>query len=556
MPWIGTPAAPRGFGQTEVRASVAHTEPFSSNEGVLGERERLSQIVGVFGRHGLRGLAAHLGIGVGSDEESAKPRPETVVAIMRELGPVAVKFGQILAMRSDLLSPEWIRALSTLQDRVPALPFEQIRPAIEAAIGGPIDEHFASFDPEPLAAASIAQVHAGTLQTGQRVIVKVRRPDIERTVDADLRLLRRLARAAERRIPEVARLKPDELLRYFAESLDREMDLSAEGRASEEIGAFLTPLGIRTARFEWHLTGRRVNVQERLDGIPATDLDAARGLDLAALARTYARAVLRMIIFNGQFHADPHPGNVILLEHSTLAFIDFGAVGTLLPRRREELVRLALAIAADDIAGVVDMLMVWAGDPPVNRQRLELALSELIGQFKNVVLEQIDLTRIFNQVFALLREFQLSLPPDLALVLRTLLTAEGFVRRIDPSFDIGSELAPIARELIAERTSATHLRKEGRKLLAAFGRAALSTPDFIGQLEKIARTGKLPISLDARDVEQLRGLSAKRGRPDPHLLPGALAISAAVLAEPMPAAAVVSLTLGGVLLLLNWRTSR
>ncbi|HEX4893377.1 MAG TPA: AarF/UbiB family protein [Hyphomicrobiaceae bacterium] len=499
-----------------------------------------------------------MGIGASSDQELAKPRPETVVAIMRELGPVAVKFGQILAMRSDLLSPEWIRALSTLQDRVPALPFDQICPAIEAAIGGPIGEHFATFDPQPLAAASIAQVHAATLLTGEQVIVKVRRPGIERTVDADLRLLRRLARAAERRIPEVVRLKPDELLRYFAESLDREMDLSAEGRASDEIGTFLTPLGIRTARFEWQLTGRRVNVQERLAGIPATDLDAARarGLDLAALARTYAQAVLRMIIFNGQFHADPHPGNVILLDGPTLCFIDFGAVGTLLPRRREELVRLALAIAADDTAGVVDILMVWAGDPPVDRNRLELALSELIDQFKNVVLDQIDLTRIFNQVFALLREFQLSLPPDLALVLRTLLTAEGFVRRVDPSFDIGGELAPIARELVAERTSVTHLRKEARKLFAAFGRAAFSTPDLIGQLEKVARTGKLPISLDVRDVEKLRGSSENRRRPDPHLLPGALAISGAILAEPMPAAAAVILTLGGVLLLLNWRTNK
>ncbi len=529
----------------------------SAPEVEIRERDRLAQLALLFGRHGLRGLASRLGFGTAAADELEAARPEAVVAVLRDIGPVGVKFGQILAMRSDLLSPEWIRALSTLQDRVPALPFQEIRPVIEAAIGGPIDEHFQTFDPEPLAAASIAQVHAATLPNGERVIVKVRRPGIERTVDADLRLLRRLARAAERRIPEVARLRPDELLRYFAESLEREMDLSAEGRASDEIGAFLAPLKIRTARFEWQLTGRRVNVQERLDGIPATDLDAARarGLDLAALARSYAQAVLRMIIFNGQFHADPHPGNVILLDGPTLAFIDFGAVGTLLPRRREELVRLALAIAADDTAGVVDILMVWAGDPPVDRHRLELALAELIDQFKNVVLDQIDLTRIFNQVFALLREFQLSLPPDLALVLRTLLTAEGFVRRIDPSFDIGGELAPIARELVAERTSVTHLRKEARKLFAAFGRAALSTPDLIGQVERVARTGKLPISLDGRDLEQLRG-QEKRRRPDPHLLPSALAISAAILAEPMPAAAVLSLTLGGVLLLLNWQTNR
>ena len=217
---------------------------------------------------------------------------------------------------------------------------------------------------------------------GRSVIVKIRRPGIGAIVDADLRLLRRFARTAVNRIPELARLKPDELLSQFAESLDREMDLSAEGRSSHSIGAFLAPLGVRTASFEWELSGRRVNVQQRLIGIPATDLERAREaeVDFQAVARTYAQAILRSIIFHGQFHADPHPGNVILLQDGSLGFIDFGAVGTLLPRRRDQLVQLALSIASDDVAGVADVLMIWAGDPEVDRARLEFALGELIDK--------------------------------------------------------------------------------------------------------------------------------------------------------------------------------
>lgn len=506
----------------------------------LRERDRFAQLVGLLGRHGMRGLAARLGLQGARDEGLETARPDAVVAVLREIGPVGVKFGQILAMRSDLLGPEWIQALSTLQDRVPALPFEEIEPVVREAVGGELDDYFASFDREPLAAASIAQVHAATLRDGRQVIVKVRRPGIEQVVDADLRLLRRFARAAERRIPEVARLKPDELLRYFAESLDREMDLSAEGRSSDAIGEFLTPLGVRTAGFEWDITGRRVNVQERLIGVPATDLGAARaaGLDLQTIARVYAQAVLRMIIFNGQFHADPHPGNVILLEAGSFGFIDFGAVGTLLPRRRDELVGLALAIAADDVAGIADILMLWAGDPEVDRPRLELALSELVDGFKNVVLEQIDLSKTFEQVFALLRDFHLALPPDLALVLRTLLTAEGFVRRIDPAFDITSELAPIARELIAERTSLVRLRKEARKLAAAVGRTALSTPEILGQLEKVARAGAIPISISAKDLRSLAQLGRSDRTSDNQVIPAALFISAAVLADGIPVLAI------------------
>jgi ubiquinone biosynthesis protein len=503
--------------------------------GNMRERDRFAQLLLLLGRHGLRGLAARLGFGAAAADELEAARPEAVVAVLRDVGPVGVKFGQILAMRNDLLGPDWIAALSTLQDRVPPLPFDEIEPVIRETIGGPIERAFSNFEPEALAAASIAQVHAATLLDGTSVIVKVRRPGIERIVDADLRLLRRLARAAERRVPEIARMKPDELLRCFAESLDREMDLSAEGRSSEAVGAFLGTLGIRTARFHWEISGRRMNVQERIEGIKATDLDAARlaGFDLQELARSYAQAVLRMIIFNGQFHADPHPGNVFFTD-GTLAFIDFGAVGNLLPRRRVELVRLALAIAAEDTAAVVDILMDWAGDPDVDRHRLELALAELIERFRNVVLDQVDLAEIFELVFRLLRDFQLALPPDLALVLRTLLTAEGFVRRIDPRFDIAAELAPLARELIAERASPRRLRAEARKLLSAAGRAALSAPDMIGQIEKVARTGAIPITLAKADLDKLSGADRRSVAGDPQILPAALLISAAILVPSIP----------------------
>jgi ubiquinone biosynthesis protein len=523
----------------------------------LKERERFAQIAVLFGRHGLKGLAARLGLGSARDEPLEYARPEAVVALLRDIGPVAVKFGQILAMRSDLLEPEWTAALSKLQDRVPPLPFETVRPLIEEAIGGPVESCFSRFDEEALAAASIAQAHAATLLDGRDVIVKVRRPGIERIVDADLRLLRRLARLAERRIPEIARLKPDELLRHFAESLDREMDLSAEARSSDSIGAFLKDLGVRTAHFDWELSGRRVNIQERFRGIPASDLEAARraNLDLTALASTYAQVVLRMIIINGHFHADPHPGNVFFLEDGALGLIDFGAVGTLLPKRREELVRLGLAIASEDTAGVVDILMLWAGDPDVDRIRLEEALAELIDRFSNVLLEQIDLGDIFQRVFALLREFHLALPPDLALVLRTLLTAEGFVRRIDPSFDMTRELAPLARELMRERTSPARLRGEAGKLLAALGRAALSTPSLVGQIEKVARTGTIPISIAPRDLERLRGGGRGSGG-NPQLYPAALAMCAAIVFTSEPRLAALLALLSVALAIADWLRRR
>ena len=262
-----------------------------------------------------------------------------------------------------------------------------------------------------------------------------------------------------------------------------------------------------------------------------------------------------MIVINGHFHADPHPGNVFFLKDGTLGLIDFGAVGTLLPRRREELVRLGLAIASEDAGGVADTLMLWAGDPDVDRVRLEEALAELIDLFSNTLLEQIDLADIFQRVFALLRNFHLALPPDLALVLRTLLTAEGFVRRLDPAFDIARELAPLARVLMRERTSPARLRGEAGKLLAALGRAALSTPSLVGQFEKVARTGVITVGIAPRDLERLRG-GARSGGGSPQLYPAALAVSAAIVFSSAPMLAALLALTSMSMAIYEWRRPR
>jgi ubiquinone biosynthesis protein len=226
----------------------------------LSDSRRLAQVIGILGKHGLNGLSASLGIGRSSGDVTP-PRPDAVVSALREIGPVAVKFGQVLAMRSDMLPPEWTTALATLQDRVPAVSFAKVRHSLEAALGAPVSDCFEYLDEMPLAAGSIAQVHAAVRKDGAPVIIKIRRPGIEEIVDADLRLLRRLARLAQRVNPAIARQRPDELLRFFAESLDREMDLSAEGNASDEIGAFLAGFGVEAARFDWDVTGRSINVQ-------------------------------------------------------------------------------------------------------------------------------------------------------------------------------------------------------------------------------------------------------------------------------------------------------
>jgi ubiquinone biosynthesis protein len=259
-----------------------------------------------------------------------------------------------------------------------------------------------------------------------------------------------------------------------------------------------------------------------------------------------------MIVIHGEFHADPHPGNVYFLEDGSLAFIDFGSVGTLRPQRREELVRLGLAVAVNDTAAVVDVLMAWAGDPAVDRRRLEHDIAEIIDRLRGVPLGQIDLAEIVRRAFTLLRQHHLALPPDLVLVLRTLLTAESFVRRMDPSFNIASELGPLAAELMRERASPARLKAEGLRLLGALGRAALSAPGLVGQLERFARTGTVPVSVASGDLDRLRSARHGRGNGDPNVLPAALTISAAILYSSEPRLAAVAAAAGFALLVVNW----
>lgn len=434
----------------------------------LSDSRRLAQVIGILGRHGLNGISASLGIGR-SRGDVAPPRPDAVVSALREIGPVAVKFGQVLAMRSDMLPPEWTTALATLQDRVPACPFAEVQHSLEAALGAPVSDCFEYLDEMPLAAGSIAQVHAAVRRDGAPVIIKIRRPGIEEIVDADLRLLRRLARLAQRVNPAIARQRPDELLRFFAESLDREMDLSAEGNASDEIGALSGGFGVEVP---FDLGGHRKEHQYSGAGRwPACDRAAGaaarRGHRHGASGANLRPGRLEMIVINGRFHADPLSRNILIRTDGTVVFIDFGAVGTLLPHRRDELVDLSLAIAGERPLWHA-FSCVGAGDPAVDREALARALAGLIDRFKASVLDQIDLGEVFADVFRLLREFELSLPPDLALMLRTLLTAEGFVRRIDPRFDIGAELAPIVRQLLRERAGFGEMARQG----ASHGRAS------------------------------------------------------------------------------------
>ncbi|HEU4441068.1 MAG TPA: AarF/UbiB family protein, partial [Burkholderiales bacterium] len=421
-----------------------------------------------------------------------------------ELGPTFVKLGQILATRVDLLPPQWIAELEKLQDQAPPAASPAVHAQLTEDLGQPPEAAFAAFDPEPIAAGSIAQVHRARLVDGAEVAIKVRRPGIVPVVEADLRLLARLAEMLEATGPDIARLRPREVVRQFTRTVRAELDLAAECRNAERVAqSFRDNPAIVVPKVYWEWSGERVNVQEFIDGTPSRDPSAlaAAGLDRRVLAHRGAQAMLKMVLEDGFFHADPHPGNVFYLPGNRVAFIDFGMAGHLSERRRDELVRLLAGLVGRDADSVVDVLLDWAGGERIDAEKLAVDIDAFIDRHHGVALQDLRMGAMLADMTALLREHSLALPADLALVLKACVTLETYGRELDPDFDMVGEAAPFLRAATLARSGPAALAKRGWRAAAALAQIAGELPQDLRELIRAARSGRLQMHFDLTSLQ-------------------------------------------------------
>lgn len=473
---------------------------------------RLNTILGVLIRHGFGDSVRRLGLADSLERaghalkwdhaaDLARLAPPVQVRLaLEELGPAFVKLGQIFAGRADLFGPEWIAEFEKLHSRVPAVPLELLRPQLREDLGGDPETVFARFDTEPLAAASIAQVHRAQLHDGTEVVVKIRRPGITETIDADLRLLARLAALAEVQLPALKPYRPQQLVRELARSLKRELDLATECRSAERIGANMAALPwIVVPRMHWAHTSARVNVQDFVAGVPGDALQQLdeQGFDRQLLARRGAQAVLKMIVQDGVFHADPHPGNVFYLSGNRIAFIDFGMVGRLSQRRREELLQLLLGLVGHDPRGVSDVLIDWTGDEHgIDLAVLETEIEAFVDQYQGVPLSQLSLGQMLADVTAILREHHLALPPDLALLIKAFITLEGMGRGLDPDFHMATEALPLLREMVRARYRPKAMGSRAWQTLRRTLSLIEQLPHDLSRLLRSARRGRVHVGIE------------------------------------------------------------
>ncbi len=415
---------------------------------------RYAQIVAIASRHGL-------GMYRGRSDAARDALPQALVAALAEAGVTFVKLGQVLSTREDVLPRDLIEALSTLQMDSTPIPWPEAEAAIRAELRRPITEVFAEIESEPMAAASVAQVHAATLVSGERVVVKIQRPSARAQVTTDLDILERLARDAERRTAWAADYGAVALVAEFSRALTEELDYRIEVANAEMLRGAITKthaMPLRVPRVFPDLCTQRMIVQERIEGVPFGKLPegvvepgAAR-----ALADGVLDAVFEQIAVRGVFHSDLHPGNLILCDDGEVALIDFGAVGILEASMRRLLVPLLTAIAADDDQAATDIVLLLCEPDPAGADQaaLQRDVGAIITRVRNAPAGE----DVFRLLLDTLRHHRLAMPPSLLLVFRTLGSLEGSLRRVYPGYDmVGQALtrAPhFARSMLSLRTAA------------------------------------------------------------------------------------------------------
>ena len=506
---------------------------------------RLAEIMRVLARHGLQDLVRSSGLHRVADETAdvlgwetypaiaQKPLPERARYALEALGPAFVKLGQVLASRVDLLPAEWIASLDQLHDRATPVPYERIEAQLDADLGMPLERAFASFGKEAAAAGSIAQVYRATLPDGRPVAVKVRRPGVEATIAADLILLESVAAWWEASHPEARRYQPVQLVAQLRKSLGREVDFAAEARSQQRFAeSFAGDPSIVIPRVHASFTTSSLLVMDWVAGVPGTDMAAidAAGLDRQQLATHGTDAVLKMVLVDGFFHADPHPGNVFFLPGNRVALIDFGMVGWLSHRRRDELIDLLAAVSAHDADAMRDVLLGWADGRKVSAERFAEDLGRLLHLYEHATLREISLAMLLSEIATVMREHHLVLPPDLAMLFKALITLESLGTRLVPQFRLIEQVTPYVRMLIMQRWAPRRVAGRFSGALREWARALRVTPRVLESLARRFSDDGVAVRFEIAGIERsARRLERSLDRATIGLVTAALIVGSSIL---------------------------
>jgi ubiquinone biosynthesis protein len=439
--------------------------------------------------------------------------PQRVRLVLEELGPTYVKFGQILSGRPDLLPEDFITELNRLQDDVPSFPFRDVQAIIEGAFHRPLGELYDAFEETPVAAASLAQVHRARMKTGEEVAVKVQRPGLEEIIDADIRVLRRLAALAGRHLPELAFFEPGALVDDFAVSIHHELDFIREGRNADSFRKFFDgDETVHIPKVHWDLSTTTVLTLEYIRGIKVSEharLEAA-GLDPKTIAANGANLILREIFELRRFHADPHPGNLFVLENNVIAPVDYGMTGRLDQERVNQLGTLVTAMVEKDLRTMSTVLLHMCGaTDQTQAEALRSLLADLLDRYYDTSLKDFRLDDFINGVTAFFRRHKTHFPGDLAMMARSLIIIEGVGRTLYPDFNILGIMEEYARKLMIRKADPAAIFQDFGTTIADSAALLKALPSDTREILAKLKRDEITIRFDHRGLERMSSVLDK-----------------------------------------------
>jgi ubiquinone biosynthesis protein len=479
---------------------------------------RVRQILRVMAEHGFAPALKKIPLVAGkvpevSPEAAAAPAGTRFCRMLEELGPTFVKVGQILSTRADLLPPEFIKALSKLQDNVPPFPFKEVKIQVEAGLGQSLDDLFSEFAEKPLASASMAQVHAAKLQDGTDVVVKVQRPGIAAQIERDSHILVLIARVLEMVVAEASTYHAVDLAEEFQLGLAKELDFSGEAINLRTFARINQDRhGIRIPAFYPDHSCTTVLTMERIYGRRITDLPQDHDPEETAdIVERLVTVAFDHVFMDGLFHADPHPGNVLVTDEDEIAFIDFGLMGKVARDAQDRLLTIQLALGLRD-ADSLARLLIRLGDPQkrVNLQTFRDAIRRILDKYLGLAISEIDTGTALNDLLELSLRFGIRMPREFALLAKASVAIEGIVRALHPGLNVSGTLSARAEHLLLERLDPRQFAAGGMRTALQLATLVQDLPLQLNQVLIDLERGQLQVSVVSPEIHKvertLRGL--------------------------------------------------
>jgi ubiquinone biosynthesis protein len=485
---------------------------------------RLRQVTAVFAKYGFVDVVDRMNLGkflpsrlaAFAESQAEKSAQERLRLAFEELGPTFVKFGQLLSTRPDVVSEAYIEEFTKLQDNVQPLAFEVVKQTVEKELGRTLEQAYASFNPVPLASASIGQVHDAILQTGERVVVKVQRPEIAKIIDTDISLLAFLANMLEKYVPESRTLNPRVVVDEFFRTLSYELDFVIEANNMSKMAENMAEMPeIVIPKVYRHLSTSSVLTLERLEGIRVNDLRAldAAGIDRKRLVEIGSRAFFKSVMVDGLFHGDLHGGNLFVLPGNRLGIIDFGIVGRLSQRSRDQLANMVMALLSEDFEALCyQYAELGAAEASIDFDGFQREVRNTLAPYLGLSLADLNIGRILIEATKVASRYRITVPGDWMIVFKAILTIEGMGRTLDPEFDLLKTGQDLVKELVRNQYSPQRISKDLLWVAKDMGALLQVLPRQLRWMFRKFNSNDFAFEIKSADLQDVRAQLDVNGR--------------------------------------------